>query len=372
MKFIIFIIFIPLVYSELHTFMAAYTGQRFSGILEFSAVTTLDDQQIDYYDSNITKLIPKPDWVKESASEELWKEYIQIREKLQQIYKTNIPVLMETFTQSQGVHTYQRMYGCEWDDETRDSQGFDQYGYDGEDFISLDLKKLRYIAPVPQAFPTVQKWNKDRQQLEILQKYLQQQCVSWLRDFLHLSKATSKKTDPPKVSLLQKNLEDYVKCHVTGFLFRKTTIMWRKNGQAMSDSRKFEYRDTLPNEDGTFQKTAALYVLPDEWKKNEYTCVVEHKSLTEPIQKILTEDQIMRNKSASDASYIMYLAALLIIPVTVLIVSLLCVVWKKLKDPSNNNTNGGKTSPSPEHAPSQDSLTSTLLSKEKCIRARTA
>ncbi|XP_048038157.1 major histocompatibility complex class I-related gene protein-like [Megalobrama amblycephala] len=319
MKFIIFLIFIPLVYSELHTFMTTYTGisgQNFTGTPEFSAVTTLDGHQIDYYDSDIKKLIPKQDWMEEFATIDTWKEDTEIRKHVQQVYKNNIHVLMERFSHSHGVHTFQRMYGCNLDDETGETQGFDQYAYDGEDFISLDLKELRYITPVQQAELTVMKWNNDRTQLEFLKQYFGQDCVDWLNKFLRLSKATLEKADPPKVSLLQKNPDSPVECHVTGFLFRNTTISWKKNGQAMSD--KLESRDTLPNEDRTFQRTVALYVHPDEWKKNQYTCVVEHKSLTETSQKILTEDEITRNRPG------------LYVPVSILVVALivLYVIWK--------------------------------------------
>ncbi|XP_077082066.1 major histocompatibility complex class I-related gene protein-like [Siphateles boraxobius] len=357
-KLIVISIFIHLVDSELHSFMTTYTainGQTTAGTPEFSAVTTLDDHQIDYYDSKIKKLIPRQDWMKEFASTELWKKYIEIREKLQQIYKINIPVIMQRFTQTHGVHTYQRMYGCDYDDDTGDSHGFDEYGYDGEDFISLDLKENRYITSVAQANTTAEKWNNDREQLEFLKQYYDYECVSRLKELLHLSKATFKKTEP-KVSLLQKN-PDYYTCHVTGFLFRDTSISWRKNGQAMSDSRELvKFGDTRPNEDGTFQRTVALYVFPDEWKKNRYSCVVEHKSLTETIQKILTEDQIMRNKSASDASYIKS-PALVSIPVIGVLTGL-CVLCKRRKKPKayRKKTNKGKSKPSPEQTPDQDSL----------------
>ncbi|XP_067272677.1 major histocompatibility complex class I-related gene protein-like [Pseudorasbora parva] len=312
MKFIIFLIVIPLVYSELHSFITTYTGIRshmIAGIPEFSTVSTLDGQQIDYYDSYTMKLIPKQDWMKEFASKDMWKEDTEIRLKVQQIYINNIPVLMKRFNQSKGVHVFQRMYGCVWDDETRESRGFDEYAYDGEVFISLNLTEARYTAHVRQANHTVMKWNNDKTKLEFLQQYLRYECLYWLKEFWH--QATFEKADPPKVSLLQKNPDYYVECHVTGFLFKNTTISWRKNGQDINSSSKLvKSKDTLPNEDGTFQKTLTLYVIPDDWKEDQYACVVEHQSLTEPVQKILTVNEIESNKPAS---YIMHPGLLVII-----------------------------------------------------------
>ncbi len=89
---------------------------------------------------------------------------------------------------SSGVHTYQRMYGCGWDDQTEESQGFDQHGYDGQDYVILDLKELRYISPVPQGFITVVKWNDNTAQLEFLKQYYEYECVYWLKYFLTLRK----------------------------------------------------------------------------------------------------------------------------------------------------------------------------------------
>ncbi|XP_048037399.1 major histocompatibility complex class I-related gene protein-like [Megalobrama amblycephala] len=293
MKLIIFFTCIPLVYSGIHTFITTYTGirgQTIAGIPEFFAVTTLDDQQIDYYDSNIKKLIPRKNWMKDYASEELWTEDTKIRERVQQIYKLNIRVLMERFNQSHGVHSYQRMYGCEWDDETEDSQGFDQYGYDGEDFILLDLKELRYITPVPQGLLTVPKWNNERAQLEYLIQYYNYECVYWLKEFLTLGKADLERR-APQVFLLQKDPSSPVMCHVTGFYPSGVTITWLKNG--LDHYEDVYFGETLPNEDETFQKTSTLDVTPDEWNNNQYTCVVEHQGKT--IKRILTEDEIKSN-----------------------------------------------------------------------------
>uniref|UniRef100_A0A8C1SN93 MHC class I-like antigen recognition-like domain-containing protein n=1 Tax=Cyprinus carpio TaxID=7962 RepID=A0A8C1SN93_CYPCA len=181
----------------LHRLNTTYTGkngQTTPGSPECSTVTTLDGQQIDYYDSEIKKLIPKQDWMKKFASTETWKDYTEITEQVQQINKLNIPAIMQQFNQSHGVHTYQRMYGCEWDDETGDSRGFDEYSYDGESFISLDRKKIRYNTSVPQAQPTVMKWNNDKGQLDILKQYYRYDCVYWLKELVHFYKASFEKT----------------------------------------------------------------------------------------------------------------------------------------------------------------------------------
>ncbi|XP_073700693.1 major histocompatibility complex class I-related gene protein-like [Garra rufa] len=272
--------------------MTTYVGinGQSSGIPEFSAVTTLDGQQIDYYDSEIKKLIPRQDWMKEFASGDTWKEDTEIREVVQQIYKYNILRLIERFNQTRDVYTYQRIYGCEWDDQTEDSHGFDQYGYDGEDLISLDLKELVYITAVPQGLITTTKWNNDRAQLVHLKEYYRHECVFWLKEFLKLREGNLKKI-APQVSLLQKDSSSPVVCHATGFYPPAVTITWLRNGEEHYED--VDLGETLPNEDGTFQKTSTLNVHPDDWKKNKYAIVVEHIERT--FNTILPGDEIGTN-----------------------------------------------------------------------------
>ncbi|XP_058617507.1 major histocompatibility complex class I-related gene protein-like [Onychostoma macrolepis] len=215
--------------------------------------------------------------MKEFTSTDRWKEYTEIREQVQQTNKINITVLMERFNHSYGVHTYQRMYGCGWDDKTNISHGFDQHAYDGEDFISLDVKYSMYTASVWQGVRTMMKWNSDSEQLELLKQYYQHECVDWLKYFLTLRKADSERR-APEVSVLQRNSSSPVVCHATGFYPSAVTITWLRNGDELDED--VEFGDLLPNEDGTFQKKAILHVTPDEWKKNEYFCVVEHEGST--------------------------------------------------------------------------------------------
>uniref|UniRef100_A0A8C1RBA3 Ig-like domain-containing protein n=1 Tax=Cyprinus carpio TaxID=7962 RepID=A0A8C1RBA3_CYPCA len=167
------------------------------------------------------------------------------------------------------------MYGCEFDDQTEATDGFHQYGYDGEDFVSLDLKEMRWISPVPQGFSTVQKWNNNGALLEKDKHYFSTECIEWLQKYVQYGKSSLKKTVSPQVSLLQKSSSSPVKCHATGFYPSGVTISWMRNGQDHDED--VDLGQLLPNEDGTFQRSSTIRVTPEEWKNNEFSCVVEHQ-----------------------------------------------------------------------------------------------
>ncbi len=59
-----------------------------------------------------------------------------------------------------------------------------------------------------------------------------------------------------------------------------------RNGQEHHED--VELGELLHNEDGSFQKTSTITVTPEEWKKNEYKCVVEHQGETKTANEIIT------------------------------------------------------------------------------------
>nr|AKP95837.1 MHC class I antigen [Ctenopharyngodon idella] len=285
-----------LAYAGTHPLRYFYTAV--SGDIdfpEFTAVGLVDDGQFMYFDSNIMKAVPKTEWIRQNVGADYWDIQNQNLIGAHQVFKNNIQIAKERFNQSKGVHTVQRMYGCEWDDETEETNGFDQEGYDGEDFVLLDLKEQRYISPVPQGLPTVQKWNNNRAIFENDKQYLSTLCVEWLKKYLQYGKNSLEKTVSPQVSLLQKDPSSPVTCHATGFYPSGVTISWMKNGQDHDED--VDLGELIPNEDGTFQKMSTLKVKPDEWKNNKYSCVVEHQGKT--ISSILTEKEIRTNNEAS-------------------------------------------------------------------------
>ena len=89
---------------------------------------------------------------------------------------------------------FQFMCGCEWDDEDDSTDGYHQFGYDGEDFISLDLKTLTWVAPRQQAVTTKLKWERIIGLKEQQKNYYTKVCVDWLKKYLVYGKSTLLRT----------------------------------------------------------------------------------------------------------------------------------------------------------------------------------
>lgn len=83
-----------------------------------------------------------------------------------------------------GIHILQRIRGCEWDNDTGDVNAFYQFGYDGEDFIALDLKTMMCVAANPQAVTTKHLWDRDKFFFKKGKTFDNKDCPERLKKFL--------------------------------------------------------------------------------------------------------------------------------------------------------------------------------------------
>ncbi|XP_036371980.1 patr class I histocompatibility antigen, A-5 alpha chain-like [Megalops cyprinoides] len=293
---------------------------------EFTAVGLVDDGQFMYYDSRIKRAIPKTEWIKENEGADYWDRETQTDIGTQQTFKGNVGVLMQRFNQTRGVHVVQRMYGCEWDRETGTTDGYYRDGYDGEDFIAFDMKNMRWITPSPQGGITKNKWDSDRALNEQNKNYLSQICIEWLKKYVGYGRSTLERKVPPEVSVFQKGSSP-VTCHATGFFPSGIVMSWQKNGEDLHED--VELGEMLPNEDGTFQKMSRLRVKPEDWKKNTYTCIVQHSSLKEDTKRVFTD-----NSGPPLGIIIGCVVAVLLLGAVIG-----GIVWKKKKDGGYGKTN---------------------------------
>uniref|UniRef100_A0A672FD31 Class I histocompatibility antigen, F10 alpha chain-like n=1 Tax=Salarias fasciatus TaxID=181472 RepID=A0A672FD31_SALFA len=282
----------PDIHSLKYFFTAASNVPNFP---EFVNVGLVDEVEISHYDSNTRRKVPKQDWMNKVTEEdpEYWERYTERNLGRQQTFKANIEILKQHLNQTGGLHIVQNMYGCEWDDETDEVNGFRQFGYDGEDFIVYDLKTETFIAPVQQAVPTKHKWENNKAEMAYWKNYLTQECVGWLKKYVEFGRSSLMRKDLPSVSLLQKTPSSPLTCHATGFYPDRADLFWKKDEEELHED--VVKGEILPNHDGSFQMSVDLDLsgLKDEdWGR--YSCVF-HLAGGQEVSKRLDKREIRTN-----------------------------------------------------------------------------
>ncbi|KAM4539245.1 class I histocompatibility antigen, F10 alpha chain-like isoform 2-T2 [Odontesthes bonariensis] len=371
MKVLMFLVLLGIQDSAAVTHSLQYFSTASSGIPgfpEFVSLGMVDGVQIVYYDSNIRRVIPKQDWMDQNEGPEYWRSQTQTSIGSEQFFKANIQIAKQRFNQTGGVHIFQNMYGCEWDDETdKVVKVYEQYGYDGEDFISLDLKEETWAAPTPQAVITKQKWDRDRAFMAQKKNYLTQICPNWLKKYVNYGRSSLMRTELPSVSLLQKSASSPVSCHATGFYPNRAELFWRKDGDEIHEG--VVKGEVLPNNDGTFQMSADLKlssVPTEDWGR--YECVFQLLG-AEDLATQLDKTKIKTNAGSNLTIMIVCIIAAVVLGVIVVIGF---VLYKKKNAKRPPPCEKSKTSSSTSDFSSTESLScpseeSHALSKDSVL-----
>ncbi|XP_036894033.1 saoe class I histocompatibility antigen, A alpha chain-like [Sturnira hondurensis] len=258
------------------------------GKSRFISVGYVDDTEITRFDSDAPnpRLEPRAPWMEqrwvEQERPDYWIEGTEVCQREAQINQRNLNQLRAHYNQSEdGSHTLQRMTGCVVGSDGRFLHGFNQYAYDGTDYVALD-EDLSSWTTAHTADPIT--WRKLVQvpDADDSKAFLEDTCVHRLHFFLEKGKETLLRADPPKTQLTHHPISDHevtLKCWALGFYPADITLTWKCDGEDLTQDMGLV--ETRPAGDGTFQKWAAVVVSPGE--EQRYTCHVQHQGLPEPL-----------------------------------------------------------------------------------------
>nr|VWA91987.1 MHC class I protein [Macaca mulatta] len=249
----------------------------------FFAVGYVDDTQFVRFDSDAEspRMEPRAPWV-EQEGPEYWDRETQNMKTATQTYRENLRTALRYYNQSEaGSHTVQKMYGCDLGPDGRLLRGYEQYAYDGKDYIALNGDLRSWTAADMAAQNTQRKWEAAGA-AEQMRAYLEAECLEWLRRYLENGKETLQRADPPKTHVTHHPVSDHeatLRCWALGFYPAEITLTWQRDGE--DQTQDTELVETRPAGDGTFQKWAAVVV--PSGKEQRYTCHVQHEGLPEPL-----------------------------------------------------------------------------------------
>ncbi|XP_039174919.1 H-2 class I histocompatibility antigen, Q9 alpha chain-like [Crotalus tigris] len=256
----------------------------------FVVVGYVDGHIFTSYNSNTQRNQPRVSWMEKVGKEDpqYWDRNTQRSRDSEEVFRGDLETLRLRYNQSEGLHTWQWMYGCELQADGSKG-GFMQHGYDGRTFITFDKERLTWVAPVPQAQITQRKWDAIPGLNEGQKAYLEEECIEWLEKYLSYGKETLLRTEPPEVTMSSKTeMEDGMETHICrldGFYPREIEASWMRDGEVwLQDTRRGA---VAPNSDGTFYTTLSIQIDPKE--RGRYRCHVEHDGLQEPLDVALKE-----------------------------------------------------------------------------------
>nr|ALO78861.1 MHC class I antigen [Macaca leonina] len=249
----------------------------------FFAVGYVDDTQFVRFDSDAEspRMEPRAPWV-EQEGPEYWDRETRIMKTATQTYRENLRTALRYYNQSEaGSHTFQTMYGCDLGPDGRLLRGYEQFAYDGRDYIALNEDLRSWTAADMAAQNTQRKWEAAGW-TEQIRAYLEGECLEWLRRYLENGKETLQRADTPKTHVTHHPVSDHeatLRCWALGFYPAEITLTWQRDGE--DQTQDTELVETRPAGDGTFQKWAAVVV--PSGKEQRYTCHVQHEGLPEPL-----------------------------------------------------------------------------------------
>nr|XP_054414593.1 HLA class I histocompatibility antigen, alpha chain G [Pongo abelii] len=216
-------------------YFSAAVSRPGRGEPRFIAVGYVDDTQFVRFDSDSAspRMEPRAPWV-EQEGPEYWEEETRNTKAHAQTDRLNLQILRGYYNQSEaGSHTLQWMIGCDLGPDGRLLRGYEQYAYDGKDYLALN-KDLRSWTAADTAAQISKRKCEAGNVAEQRRAYLEGTCVEWLHRYLENGKEMLQRADPPKTHVTHHPVFDYeatLRCWALGFYPAEIILTWQRDGE---------------------------------------------------------------------------------------------------------------------------------------------
>uniref|UniRef100_A0A8C2QLV2 MHC class I-like antigen recognition-like domain-containing protein n=1 Tax=Cricetulus griseus TaxID=10029 RepID=A0A8C2QLV2_CRIGR len=187
-----------------HSLRYFYTIESRPSLREprFIAVGYVDDTQFVRFDSDAEnpRYEPRAQWM-EREEPEYWERETRKAKELEQSFRGKLRTLLGYYNQNKGgSHTFQHLSGCHLGSNGRFQRGYEQFAYDGNDYIALNDDLRTWTAADPEAQMAWRKWEQTGE-AERHRAYLEGECVEWLHRHLEHGKDQLLRTEPPQSTI---------------------------------------------------------------------------------------------------------------------------------------------------------------------------
>lgn len=167
-----------------HSLKYLYSSTGVSNLSEIVAVGLVDEVQAFHYDSSTRRCRPTQEWTEKASEDDpkFWQKQTEDVDHCRSNFKANIETVKQHLNQTEGIHVFQWISGCDWDDETNEVDGYERIGYDGEDMFSYDLETEKWNVSNNVIIKT---WDYDKDLIAQGKHHLTAVRLDWLKMYLN-------------------------------------------------------------------------------------------------------------------------------------------------------------------------------------------
>ncbi|XP_051991578.1 zinc-alpha-2-glycoprotein-like isoform X2 [Xyrauchen texanus] len=265
---------------EKHSLHCLFTGlstpDTFSGSV-FSGLCVYDDIKIIHYSNE------EQDWKIKSQNAEI-RGHLKLYKDWFQFYPKNLLLQVNILSNCTNykcseLHLLQRRAGCDVEKlngTIKYLTVFNEYQYDGEDFIAFNFNTTQWINTNPKAKETKLKWDSQTTRNHVIKDQLKI-CMNWISTFNNTQR-TLPDVEVFAVESPQDQNKLILTCLATGFYPKHLEMNMMLNGIKLDHINSSGIR---PNGDETFQLRISVEIHRNETEGFE--CHVNHISVKEPV-----------------------------------------------------------------------------------------